>query len=90
MGHFLFILLHVICFLFFLYGLLITIPLHLIYSVVGGKRSRSDEPRRDTHVRCPDCRELVLNEARKCKHCGAGLVPVSEQESETVEITRPR
>ena len=22
-----------------------------------------------THVRCPDCQELVLNEARKCKHC---------------------
>ncbi len=28
-----------------------------------------------THVRCPDCRELVLREARKCKHCGSALVP---------------
>ncbi len=28
-----------------------------------------------THVRCPDCREFVLAEARKCKHCGTALVP---------------
>lgn len=28
-----------------------------------------------THVRCPDCRELVLADARKCKHCGTALVP---------------
>lgn len=41
--------------------------------------SLSQAPRPDTHVRCPDCRELVLNEARVCKHCGCRLVPVSEQ-----------
>lgn len=29
----------------------------------------------DTHVRCPDCRELVLKDARKCKHCGTALIP---------------
>ena len=28
-----------------------------------------------THVKCPDCRELVLADARKCKHCGTALVP---------------
>ncbi len=28
-----------------------------------------------THVRCPDCRELVRADARKCKHCGTALVP---------------
>lgn len=28
-----------------------------------------------THVKCPDCRELVLADARKCRHCGLGLVP---------------
>lgn len=28
-----------------------------------------------THVKCPDCAELVLNEARVCKHCGCRLVP---------------
>jgi hypothetical protein len=29
----------------------------------------------DTHVKCPDCRELILKEARKCKHCGTMLTP---------------
>lgn len=29
----------------------------------------------DTHVRCPDCRELVRRDARKCRFCGAALVP---------------
>ena len=29
----------------------------------------------ESHIRCPDCRELVRKDARKCKHCGAALVP---------------
>lgn len=29
----------------------------------------------DTHVRCPDCRELVRKDARKCRHCGTALIP---------------
>lgn len=28
-----------------------------------------------THVQCPDCAELVLKEARVCKHCGCKLIP---------------
>lgn len=28
-----------------------------------------------THVRCPDCRELVRKDARRCKHCGITLTP---------------
>ena len=28
-----------------------------------------------THVRCPDCKELVLKQASVCKHCKATLVP---------------
>lgn len=28
-----------------------------------------------THVRCPDCREFVRMDARKCKHCGCNLTP---------------
>ncbi len=34
-----------------------------------------DAPNPETHVKCPDCRELVLRDARKCKHCGCRLVP---------------
>ncbi|SFB96269.1 hypothetical protein SAMN05216344_106106 [Polaromonas sp. OV174] len=29
-----------------------------------------------THVRCPDCRELVRMDARVCKHCGIALRPL--------------
>lgn len=32
----------------------------------------------DTHVKCPDCRELVVKDARKCKHCGCKLVPAED------------
>ena len=32
-------------------------------------------PTPETHVMCPDCRELVLKDARVCKHCGCKLVP---------------
>jgi hypothetical protein len=30
-----------------------------------------------THVKCPDFRELVLTDAKKCKHCGCSLTPQS-------------
>jgi DNA-directed RNA polymerase subunit RPC12/RpoP len=32
-------------------------------------------PSEKTHVRCPQCAEFVLPEAKKCKHCGAELNP---------------
>ncbi len=35
----------------------------------------SEGPNPETHVKCPDCRELVLRDARKCKHCGCKLAP---------------
>lgn len=28
----------------------------------------------ETHVKCPDCRELVLIDARVCKHCRCRLM----------------
>lgn len=28
-----------------------------------------------THLRCPECRELVRRDACKCHHCAATLVP---------------
>jgi rRNA maturation protein Nop10 len=30
-----------------------------------------------THLKCPDCREFVLKDARKCKHCGCALTPTN-------------
>lgn len=29
----------------------------------------------ETHVKCPECREFVIRDARKCKHCGTALIP---------------
>jgi TM2 domain-containing membrane protein YozV/RNA polymerase subunit RPABC4/transcription elongation factor Spt4 len=29
----------------------------------------------ETHVKCPDCRAFVSNEARICLHCGCKLIP---------------
>jgi len=39
--------------------------------IAGGEPA----PTPKTHVRCPDCAELVRREATKCKHCGCSLVP---------------
>lgn len=44
-----------------------------LFFTTGGKKSSQVSP--DTHLKCPDCRELVLKDARKCKHCGCALVP---------------
>lgn len=29
----------------------------------------------ETHVKCPDCAELIRKEAKVCKHCGLRLTP---------------
>ena len=34
------------------------------------------KPAIETHVKCPDCRELIFKDARKCKHCGCNLIPL--------------
>ena len=39
------------------------------------KHPQEAAPTPETHVKCPDCRELVLHDARKCKHCGTALIP---------------
>lgn len=39
------------------------------------RRVDPNAPSPSTHVRCPDCRELVYKDASKCKHCGTTLVP---------------
>lgn len=50
----------------------------LIWSASGNTRGATvanDAPTPATHVRCPECRELVIHDARKCKHCGCALIP---------------
>lgn len=44
--------------------------------VFGSTRGgAAQDPTPETHVKCPDCAELIRKEARKCKHCGCSLVP---------------
>lgn len=78
MAHFIFILLHIAAVLFGFVFLIVTIPAHLIYSAIAGRTTASGAPTPETHVLCPDCKELVRKEARVCKHCGCSLVPASE------------
>lgn len=47
-------------------------PFSLVVAVMP---SLAGGPSPDTHVRCPDCRELVIHDARACKHCGCRLIP---------------
>jgi hypothetical protein len=68
MGHFLFLLLHAGALLVYPPALWVTLPLHLIYGVLGRRRA-------DALHRCPDCKELVLKAAVVCKHCGCRLKP---------------
>ena len=72
MGHFLFLVLHLIAIIFAAVLLFITIPAHLIYIAIT---AAGPTPTPATHVKCPDCRELVLKDASVCKHCGCTLIP---------------
>lgn len=61
---------------FFLLSLLLSpligiIMALVIKSNVLGNGNAAPSP--DTHVRCPDCKELILMEARVCKHCGCRI-----------------
>lgn len=47
----------------------------LFVLVLGDASPDAIKPNPNTHVKCPDCREFVLKEARVCKHCGCKLVP---------------
>ena len=42
---------------------------------MGSARDDPPEMTAATHVKCPDCAELVRREAKVCKHCGCRLVP---------------
>lgn len=47
----------------------------VIWASAGSKAIVAKGPSPDTHIKCPDCRELILKEARICKHCGCKLIP---------------
>ena len=59
----------------FLFSLILSPLLGLLFVAVLTDKKAAAGPSPKTHVRCPDCRELVLKDARKCKHCGCALLP---------------
>jgi len=42
-------------------------------------------PNPDTHLKCPDCRELILKGVRVCKHCGFRLIPESNKSGDAYQ-----
>lgn len=63
-------------FLWFLLSLVISPLLALLLLLIlRDLKEEEGKPTPNTHVKCPDCRELVLREAKVCKHCGCKLIP---------------
>lgn len=80
MGHILFLFMHFAAILCGFVFLFLTIPLHIIYAGTrrgSNRAAMEDMPSPKTHMKCPDCRELVLKGASVCKHCGCQLVPAT-------------
>lgn len=62
----------------FILGALFSIFALLLVIVLPSQKDTPRDPNAPspyTHVKCPDCREFVFKDARKCKHCGITLVP---------------
>ena len=63
---------------YFILALLISPLLCGLLLLIIGKKSDPNAPTApspDTHIKCPDCRELIIKDARICKHCGCKLLP---------------
>ena len=63
----------------FILGCLFSLIALILVAVLPSQKAsprNPNAPTPETHVRCPDCRELVYKDARKCKHCGTPLVPI--------------
>ena len=59
----------------FLLGCIFSLLALLAVLIIPSRKRDPYAPTPATHVRCPDCKEFVLKEARVCKHCGCKLVP---------------
>jgi hypothetical protein len=59
----------------FFLGSLFSVLALLAVLVMPSLKRDPNAPSPETHVRCPDCAELVLKEAKVCKHCNCKLMP---------------
>lgn len=64
--------------LWLILGALFSLFALIVVAVMPSVKRDKDAPDPDTHVKCPDCREFVRMDARKCKHCGCSLVPQTQ------------
>lgn len=56
-------------------GTLFSLIALIVLALLPSLKISDHQPNPKTHVKCPDCKELVLCEASVCKHCGCKLIP---------------
>ena len=59
----------------FILGFLFSFIALIVVACLPSRRRGVAPPSPNSHVKCLDCAELVLREARVCKHCNCRLVP---------------
>lgn len=62
----------------FLLGMCFSLLATLLVVALPSRKSadgHTPAPSPATHIKCPDCKELVLRDASVCKHCGCRLIP---------------
>jgi hypothetical protein len=69
----------------FLLSMVISPLLAFLLLIMLPSRSKSaGAPETQELRKCPECAELILREAKKCKHCGAVVEPVAPAKAASV------
>ncbi len=61
--------------IWFLLGLMFGPFALLVVILMPSLEPDKGAPSPKTHIKCPDCRELILRDAKVCKHCRCKLIP---------------
>lgn len=77
MGHVLFILLHLAALLFFIPGLFVTLPVHIVYAFMAKKGSGATPAPAGFTWPCPFCKETIQRGSTVCRWC---RMPVSDDD----------
>ena len=73
-GHVIFLFLHLMALLFGVFGLFITIPLHLIFLAMSKSNKYGFfEQRYNNFIDCPDCGQSIREDAPKCPYCNTNF-----------------